>query len=287
MAENVRLAEEAFGEERDHTAGFSSVPDPGRQGRNFDSSHLDILRRRHPFLNEYPDEMLTATPIDTLLKLEATSIKLKNLERAKDVEEKLAYNRESIMQNAVEVRPGKDDRWSLLHEARFLPGVACSSAKIWLRARDVLGTSGQPALSVYDMASVGLAGHVTPKGWLMLGDPGNSSISINMFSISNCGKKITSRLDGVNDGELKEIAELGELKVAIRALREALCFAQPWNRSVSALEGFLLQNDFCKSDLDGVEQSAAILSGFVDYVLRDIFKYFLAHCCGTLDKNSI
>ena len=173
------------------------------------------------------------------------------------------------MSAEIKVQQGVDNRWSTLHEARFLPGAACSAAKLWLRAREVIGTSGQPAVSVYDMSSVGLAGHVTPSGWLALGDPGNSSISINMFYISNCGKKLGSRTDGWREESLREIAETGEGKTAIRALREALAFAQPWNRSVADLEGFLVQNNFCSADLDGVDQQAVILVGFVDYVLRE------------------
>ncbi len=269
MNENMRLAGAAFDEERDHSGGFSSVPDPGRAGSFFEASQLDILKKRHHFLNEYSNEALLRTPIETLLKLEATSIKLKNLEKGKDVEEKLAGNRESLLENELHIKPGKDNRWSLIHESRFLPGAACSAAKLWLRGREVLGTGGHPAVAVYDMASVGLAGHVTPRGWLALGDPGDSSISINMFSISNCGKKGIVKADMAAGGELKEIAELGELKVAMRALREALSFSQPWNKSVSALEGFLLQSNFCSGDLDGVEGQAGILTNFVDYVLRE------------------
>ncbi len=68
---------------------------------------------------------------------------------------------------------------------------------------------------------------------------------------------------------MREIVELGELKVAIRALREALGFVQPWNKSVSALEGFLIQSNYCASDLEGVDQQAPLLTSFVDYVLRE------------------
>ena len=223
LEDNFRQAEGLLLEEREHSGvPFSQVPDPGLKVSMLDTSHLEVLRRRHAFLNEYSDSMLLSTPIETLLKLENTSIKLKNLERARDVEEKLAGNRETLMSNKIQVKAWEDDRWTMLHEARFLPGAACSAAKLWLRGREVLGLSGQAAVSVYDMASVGLAGHVTPKGWLVLGDPGNSSISINLFSISNCGKKGVCKGDNFKDEELRDIAELGELKVAMRALREAI-----------------------------------------------------------------
>lgn len=267
---NARLADQLFQDEQDHSAQSRvAIPDPGIRVGLLEVGQLDVLRKRHAFLNEYPDSMLVNTPIETLLKLESTSIKLKNLERAKDAEDKLAFNREALMTTEFKVKQGVDNRWSILHEARFLPGAACSSAKLWLKAREVLGSNIQAPVSVYDMASVGLAGHVTPRGWLALGDPGNSSISINMFSINNCGKKLGGKTDGLKEDQLKEIVETGELRTAVRALREALSFAQPWNRSVAALEGFLLQNNFCSADLEGVDQQAAILVSFVDYVLRE------------------
>ena len=271
LANNIRQAELLLQESREHSARpLDSVPDPGARFNLLDRGQLEVLRRRHSFLNEYSDSMLINTPIETLLKLENTSIKLKNLEKSRDAEEKLAGNREALVTSEIPVMAGIDNRWSILHEARFMPGAACSAAKLWLRAREVLGTGSKPAVSVYDMAGVGLAGHVTPKGWLVLGDPGNSSISISMFSISNCGRKEKiGKGDSVREDDAREIGELGELKVAIRALREALSFAQPWNKSVSALEGFLLHNNYCSSDLEGLEHQAGLLVGFVDYVLRE------------------
>ena len=271
LNDNLRLVEAGFGDEGDHAPlSRTFVADPGTKGpAGLDVGQLLVLKKRHAFLNEYSDEILCKTPIETLLKLEATSIKLKNLEKGTHVEDRLTANREGLSRNIIEVQAGQDDRWHTLHEARFLPGAACSSAKLWLRAREVIGTSGQAAVSVYDMASVGLAGHVTPKGWEVLGDPGSSAISINLFSISNCGKRVTNKSSGLDTEELKEIAELGELKVAIRALREALGFVQPWNKSVSALEGVLIQSNFCATDLEGVDQQAQLLSSFVDYVLRE------------------
>ena len=194
---NARLADQLFQDEQDHSAQSRvAIPDPGIRVGLLEVGQLDVLRKRHAFLNEYPDSMLVNTPIETLLKLESTSIKLKNLERAKDAEDKLAFNREALMTTEFKVKQGVDNRWSILHEARFLPGAACSSAKLWLKAREVLGSNIQAPVSVYDMASVGLAGHVTPRGWLALGDPGNSSISINMFSINNWARNWGARLMG-------------------------------------------------------------------------------------------
>ena len=71
------------------------------------------------------------------------------------------------------------------------------------------------------------------------------------------------------DDDLSEVLELGEFKCALRALREAMNFVHPWNKSVAALEGFLIQSQYCMVDLAGLDKQATLLSQFVDYVLRE------------------
>ena len=142
------------------------LQDPGTSRAVLDSSKLDSLRKRHSFLNEYSDGVLASTPIETLLKLESTSIKLQNLERGNNVDEKLAANRDNLESTNIRVMEGVDNRWTTLHPARFLPGAGCSAVKMWLRAREVLDGTKAAAISIYDMASIGLAGYVTPKGGL-------------------------------------------------------------------------------------------------------------------------
>jgi len=230
---------------------------------------MESLKRRHAFLKEYDDEVLATTPLSVLVKLESTSLKLKNVEKQKDAEDKLTSNRDSLGEDKIMVGAGLDDRWDNLHEGRFLPGAACSMAKLWNKGRLAYKKADHKPVSVYDMAAVGLAGHVTPRGWVALSDPGDSSISINLFSITNCGKKAAGKSSNFQDEELKEVAELGELKVAIRVLREALSMVHSWNKSVSVLEGFLIQTNWCSKDLEGLENQAGILVQFVDYVLRE------------------
>jgi len=250
--------------------GGGTVMDPAlRNMAPASAGCLESLKRRHAFLREYDDEVLASTPLSVLVKLEATSLKIKNVEKQKDAEDKLTSNRESLGEDKIMVSAGVDDRWENLHEGRFLPGAACSMAKMWSRAKQVYKRSEHKPVSVYDMAAVGLAGHVTPKGWVVLSDPGDSSISINLFSIANCGKRSLSKTNNIIDEEMKEVAELGELKVAIRALREALSMVHSWNKSVSALEGFLIQTNWCNKELAGLENQASILVQFVDYVLRE------------------
>ena len=245
------------------------LQDPGTSCAVLDSSKLDSLRKRHSFLNEYSDGVLASTPIETLLKLESTSIKLQNLERGNNVDEKLAANRDNLESTNIRVMEGVDNRWTTLHPARFLPGAGCSAVKMWLRAREVLDGTKAAAISIYDMASIGLAGYVTPKGWAIIHDPGNSNLQLKLFSINNCGQRASTKASECGDKELHDVAEIGELKCALRVLREAMAFALPWNKSVAAIEGFLIQNQYCSSDLDGLEKQAQILSQFIDYCLHE------------------
>jgi hypothetical protein len=58
----------------------------------------------------------------------------------------------------------------------------------------------------------------------------------------------------------EETLNIGEFKLALRAMRTAYQFAMPWNLSVLALEGFFLQNNYCYHDLSNVEKKASVLT---------------------------
>jgi hypothetical protein len=55
------------------------------------------------------------------------------------------------------------------------------------------------------------------------------------------------------DTDLVDIVELGEFKLALRALRVAMSFAMPWNMSVLAIVSFLIQNNFCSADFGNAD----------------------------------
>ena len=126
-----------------------------------------------------------------------------------------------------------------------------------------MGDRGHPALSTYDMGSIGLGGCVSAKGWVEIHDPASASISIKMFAMGNC----VSRSQSSKDEDFPEMSDLSEFKAAIRVLRGAMAYVHPWNRSIDALENFLIQSNFGGTDLAGVAKPAAFLSQFTDYVL--------------------
>jgi hypothetical protein len=273
LEENIGEARSLITEELTRTRdGFEGVggsratADPGKKTAMEDGMDLSALKEDYPSLSKYSDQFLKATPLETLLKLTATKLKMSEIEKGRGAEERLTANRSKLAGTQTKVVEGTDNRWDKLHPARFLPGAACSAAKSWLAAREVIGETGVVPISTYDMGAVGLAGYVTARGWLEIHNPASTSISIKMFNINNCGTRTTG-LKGKTEEENVGIEDLGELKLAVRAAREAMNFAMPWNRSIAALDGFFHMTNFCHTDLVGLEKPGLLLSQFIDYIL--------------------
>jgi hypothetical protein len=242
--------------------------DPGI-GRTLFMSDQDLaaMRAKFPFLDSFSDTFIRTTPPESLLKMEATTIKMRESERSRDADDKLAANRAALASTTRMVAAGPDNRWSSLHEGCFLPGAGCSAAKIWLRAREILGLSGAPPLGNYDLAAVGLGGFVTARGWVELANPSSTKLSLKLFNLNNCSGKISTSKSDSTDSPMPDFAEIGEFQLALRTLRNAAAFVSPWNFSFAALENFLVNSRFCSTDLAGVDKPAVILTQFVDYVL--------------------
>lgn len=243
--------------------------DPGRGRSSWIMSDQDLaaMRAKFPFLSCFSDNFIRSTPPESLLKMESTTIKMRESERNRDADDKLAANRAALCTTSKLISAGQDDRWSRLHEGRFLPGAGCSAAKLWLRARDIIGLSGGPPIGNYDMAAVGLGGFVSARGWVELANPSSTRLSLKMFSLNNCSSKISTNKADLSDSSLPELAELGEFQLAMRTLRSAAAFVSPWNHSFAALENFLINNKYCAEDLSNVDKPAVILTQFVDYSL--------------------
>lgn len=120
------LVDQTIGEEVDRTRrdGFR---DPGASPYIIPQEHMDSLRRRHQFLDNYDERLIAATPLDTLIKLEATSIKFENLKKARDCADGLQQNRDQMDSTYYHIAKGKENRGTKLHSMRFLPGIFCSA----------------------------------------------------------------------------------------------------------------------------------------------------------------
>ena len=222
-------AEELLVEEANHTRQ-PSFRDPATTQSLITEADIRSLRKRHTFLEEFSDSFIRSTPIGDLMKIETTSMKIRELERAKDASDKLAANKAALASTFTTVPEGRDNRSSSLHPARFLGGAGCSPARIWLTARESVGLKGSPPIGHYNMGAVGLAGYVSAKGWSKL--------------------------------------NLAEFKMALRAMRTAFHLAVPWNLSILALEGFFFQSNFCSTDLSNTYKKGWYLTRFTDYVLE-------------------
>ena len=268
LEEEAAHVEALLAEEVDRSRTAASCPDPGsRRGNLMSDEDIASLKRRHLFLEDFSDDFIRSTPVGDLMKIETTAIKLKEVEKSKDASDRLAANKTALASTFTRVEEGRDNRWSELHPARFLPGASCSATKLWLKAREHLGLSSWPAVGNYDMGAVGLAGYVSAKGWSELHNLSSAKLSVKLFNINSSGCRGSYKK--TSDGEESDVVlEVEEFKLALRAMRTAFQLAMPWNYSVLALEGFFFQNNFCASDLANVDKKGWFLARFTDYVLE-------------------
>ncbi len=132
--EQLHIAGEALLDESNRSrAGFSSGPTPDPGADQPSNPDLGSIKKKFSFLAaEYSDEFTSKNGLDTIIKLESTALRLKEAEKGRGIEKKLALNREELAATTIRV----DNRWDQIHPARFLPGAACSAAQLWLLARE-------------------------------------------------------------------------------------------------------------------------------------------------------
>jgi hypothetical protein len=147
-----------------------------------------VLKRKHTFLAEFSDAFIRSTPIGDLMRIESTAMKAKEIEKSKDADDLLASNKANLGHTFSDVLEGRDNRWNILHDARFLGGAGFSASKLWLSAKAAWGSSHPPPIGNYDMGAVGLAGYVSSKGWLEIHNPASTKLSIKLFNINNCSR---------------------------------------------------------------------------------------------------
>jgi len=249
-------------------SGHFQQPDPANQsGSRISPEDLQIIKGKCPHLSEFSDEFLQFRTLDELLRLESTSLRIKDADKSRDSEDRLASNKAAMVSKFYEVSQGRDNRSTELHPARFLPSMACSAEKQFMAARQVLGLSSPPALSCYDMNSVGMGGWVTSRGWLELGTMGSSKMKVSMFSINNAAKSTSLKSSDTEDKH--EMKDVSEFERALRTLRAAAQLVVPWNLSFLALENFLYDKGYCKDELKHDDNPARTLCQFCDFALGE------------------
>ncbi len=260
------------------------VEDPGSgndspasdSGAYIEVGLLPALRAQLPNLEGLPDTFILRTPMAVLLKMESNAMKRSSADRSKNVEDRLLANTEKLASCHTQVAAGMDNRRNVLHPSRFMGGPLCPLQDLFLEGRRVIGPSGQEPVSGFDMAAVGMPGMVTPRGWVEIQNPGSTSLSLRLFSISNMGnrvaasRRITLAGDGADSLEvgenMKDVVSFNEFKLSLRTARVAQSICQPWNFSILALENFLLNNNFMGREINPNTEGVATLSNFCDHV---------------------
>ena len=218
-------------------------------------------------LKELPKAFVKKLPLSAMFQLNSALAKEKKCAEKLGVNTRLAHNAKKLARCPTPVEEGTDNRKNSLHPARFLGGASCLLTEQWIAAREVIGEAGILALGNYDLDSVGCGGSVTPKAWMEIHNPASQELKLKMFhlpNIANSGlsKKVEDREDG---SSLKEIADLESFKVALNTAREAMASALPWNRSVSAIVGLMVNTNYLSEDLFSNPKRAAV---FVDRTHR-------------------
>jgi len=219
--------------------------DPGASGmKKVSPADLAVLREKFPMLNDFSTDFLRDRTVDELLWIESTSIRIREAERGRETEDRLASNKASMHTKFFYVPAGRDNRCTELHPARFLPGAGCSAVRQYITARQVIGLTSPPQLACYDMNSVGMGGFVTQAGWMQLGTVGSHKLKISQFNINIAAKSYKS-----NDSDGDCMKDVSEFILAMRTLRAAAQFATPWNYSYLALENYFHTKEWCKDTL--------------------------------------
>ena len=268
MLDNITRAAADIQDTTSRQRQLQQASTPNNDSTGITDNDIRALKQKFGFLADYSDSFIRHARPDCLVKLESTNMKMKEAERIRDADDRLASNRMQATAHPRRVQAGLDDRCTILHEARFMPGMACPTARQYQLARKYLGLNGADPLGNYDMGSLGLGGQTTSKGWVDIANPSSTRIRVKSFSINNCGQKSSGSL-GKDSKEDREFLEVAEFTVALRTIRTAMHLVHPWNLSLVALENYLLAENMCKNDIGGLDKQAAILTRFTDYVMSE------------------
>ena len=234
----------------------------------------DNIRQLHPDLADYSDEFLAVQSVAELKKMARDTASAEAAKPGKRLENRHQANFAKARENPVTVAEGQDNRSSILHDARFLPGAAVKGTDLWMAARRVWGPQGVEAICNYDLKGLGMAGSVTAKGMEALHNPGSADISIKMFSVANAINAKAGVRTILSAGEdrfetqesWKEVSDMNELRTAFCNLKQAAFLVRPWDHSLVVLESWLSPTHWLNEELKGFKR-AALIGDFIDHIL--------------------
>ncbi|MFO0004873.1 MAG: hypothetical protein ACK559_27455 [bacterium] len=92
---------------RPRASALSFYPDPagGGSGR-ISAADLNVLKEKFPQLCDFSTEFLQSRTMDELLRIASTSLRIKDAERARETEDRLAANKSALNSKFFEVQAG-------------------------------------------------------------------------------------------------------------------------------------------------------------------------------------
>ena len=239
--------------------GVTTPMDPEEDESDMESEDLELWKLL-PQLKDLPESLVKKLPMTALFQLNSALAKERKTSEKLGVNTRLANNAKKLARCPVDVEGGRDNRKNLLHPARFLGGASCSLGEIWGEARRVIGETGVVPIGNYDLDTVGCGGCVTPKAWLERHNPASQELKLRLFHLPNVAGTSTGKKQeaGEDFGEsYKEKADLDSFKVALNTAREAMASALPWNRSISALVGLMMNTNYMVEELGATSSGPA------------------------------
>jgi hypothetical protein len=105
-ANNMAALQHANGY-RPRASALSFYPDPagGGSGR-ISAADLNVLKEKFPQLCNFSTEFLQSRTMDELLRIASTSLRIKDAERARETEDRLAANKSALNSKFFEVQAG-------------------------------------------------------------------------------------------------------------------------------------------------------------------------------------
>ena len=119
-------------------AYFQQQPLSQQQNNSASASNANNIRQLVPQLAHMSDDYLLSQPIDALYRLSREEKQAEAAKAAKGLESKLHNKFKKAPENPAYFA-GYDNRASLLHPTRFLPGAGVPVQNLWLEARKQWG----------------------------------------------------------------------------------------------------------------------------------------------------
>lgn len=240
------------------------TPGPIRAEPREGNADVDCLRKDFPAISHWPEEMLRSQPVGDLAKANAELEYKMGRSGRPSLEAQLDNNFQQLLRASSQVPAGPDNQITVLHPARFMPGMLCATTDAWLQAREVTPKAGLVPYGQYDVQNLGFSRQMSAKGWAAIHNPGHGNLSIKLFS-SAASRAASERTQRESDC----FSDLEEFKTALRAASLAQSLATPWNFSIAAIEGFLHTTKYGFKFFKNQREHVRQLTAFVDWCFEE------------------